>query len=204
MSKKPLNRPHKDSSWLADSNIDTWYVYRKDLPDSLNDMMGDETYLFKHGDIYHVIGELLDTLRDMRRDRQYTFHEKSLQFQSLQIRPYCFTVWGRLITNIDIYKLYYIVVMNPDNADIIIYSCWSIKGKDDRYKLYKWRGELPNKHGDLRKYKRTANNLLGEYHIPPCWPTISSIQLVRRGTKQTSYIRKPIHGQSGRITEDNR
>lgn len=192
MPRAKPGRPPIDSGWLPDDDIDMWYVYRKEFAKGLDGITtGDETYLFKHGDIYHVIGELLDTLRDIRRDRHHTFHEKSLEWQTLQIRPYCYTVWGRLMDNLDEYRIYYIVTMDPESADIAIYSCWPCVA-NQFYSVYRWRAELPGKHGDIRKYRKTKQNSRGHYHIPPCWPTWENTGLVARGTKQSTFRRADV------------
>ena len=114
----------------------------------------------------------------------------------LLIDPYCYSIWGRLMSYRDKFRLYYLVTMDIETADIMIYSCWPSKEKKDYYHVYKWRGELPNKHGDIRRYRRLERNLKGYYYIPPCWPTPYSIQRVVRGERQMEYIKRPDLEQS--------
>lgn len=192
----------KNSDWLPDEDIDYWYVYRKEFESGLDDLLGAERFLFRHGDIYHVIGELLTSFHDIRHNRRYTFKEDSLGWQSFLIHPYCYSVWGRLMSNIDKYRLVYMMTMDPENADIITYSCWPGK-KEDYYHVYRWRGEIPNKHGELRRYRRVEINSRGHHYIPPCWPTIESTQQVVRGERQTAYIKRPAHEQSNRPTRND-
>ena len=201
---RPVERPRKDSSWVNDDDIDTWYIYRKEFETGLDDTLGAETFLFKHGDIYHVVGELLGIFRDMRRDRHHTFHKKSFHWQLLQINPYCYTIWGRLISDLDKYRLVYIMSMDPKSADIVIYSCYPSPEKEDYYHVFKWRAELPNRHGDLRRYRRSDHNLIGHLYIPPCWPTLESVEYVMRGERQQTYIKRPAYGQSGKTPRDDR
>jgi hypothetical protein len=182
------------SDFLPDDDVDRWFLYRKDFPKGLDDMSGNEKYVLAHGDIYHLIGELYEGFKEMRFYRNRPFHPNASMWYDFEAHPYALMVWGRLMNNLDQYRLFYIVTMNLETHVVIIYSCWPT-GKDNEYKIYRWRGELQFKcrngqlQGQLRRYQPNEKNLIKTMVIKPCWPTWKNIKSVKRPQGGVVYDR---------------
>lgn len=183
----------KSSDFLPDEDIDRWSLYRKDFPKGLEDLSGNEKFILNHGDIYHLIGELYEGFKEMRFYRNRPFHEKASAWYDFEAHPYALTVWGRLMNNLDQYRLFYIVTMNVETAVVIIYSCWPTD-KEHEYKIYRWRGELKfkcreNLQGQLRRYRHDKDNLIRTTIIEPCWSSWKNIKAVPRPQGGMVYVR---------------
>lgn len=172
---------------LDDSNVHSWRLYRKWFTKGFEDMSGREYFITSEGDLWHIIGEVWDYFRTIRPCYNKGWERKWELFQEA---PYCFLIWARLLSNIHEHRLFYIITCKPSTRQIIIYSATLVEGKPDHYKIYKWRGEDRTRLSDVRRYRQSKLNYVGEVVIKSSIIPWTQVELVARGKKFVSYKRK--------------